>query len=119
MPEVSIDLPTHLIDVPAGHNNKYRYYYIPVHNVSDPYKYSVQQVLGCSDSHDLPSNQIPPGGAKEIIDHRLQHCHVIDWQFHYDGQSGWVCFASEKDFEMALGLFSHDIHASFVRWYSV
>ncbi|KAF4946874.1 hypothetical protein FSARC_14107 [Fusarium sarcochroum] len=77
MPEVSIDLPTHLIHVPAGHKNESRYYYIPIYN-------------------------IPFGGAKEIIGRRLRQCHVIDWQFHNDGQSGWVCFACENDFEKAL-----------------
>jgi hypothetical protein len=42
MPQVSLDLPTHLIDVPAGRSSER--YYIPIYNVSNISMYFVQNV---------------------------------------------------------------------------
>ncbi|KAG8664974.1 uncharacterized protein FPOAC1_012951 [Fusarium poae] len=75
MPRIALDLPTHLIDVPAGLSSER--YYVPIYN-------------------------IPFGGARELLSHWLQDCGVADWQFHNDAKSGWVCLEGKKDFEASL-----------------
>jgi hypothetical protein len=75
MPRIALDLPTHLIDVPAARSSDR--YYIPIRN-------------------------IPFGGARELLSHWLQDCGVADWQFHNDARSGWVCLEGKRDFEASL-----------------
>ncbi|CAG2003992.1 unnamed protein product [Fusarium graminearum] len=70
-----MDMPTHLIDVPAASNSGQ--YYIPIRN-------------------------IPFGVARELLSDWLQDCGVADWQFHNDAKSGWVCLKDRRDFEASL-----------------